>query len=104
MATTIAAQEGALKAGQTAVSDAKQKIDAKMSQIRGEIDQLSGYWSGGAAAAYTQMMNAWNDETKKINNVLVTLEQNLRTTEQKQEAQEQNATASANKIMQGLAG
>jgi WXG100 family type VII secretion target len=88
MADVISAEEGALRRGAQAVNEAKTSIDQKVKTVRGEIEQVSGYWSGSAAGAYTQLMARWNEETTKLNNVLVTLEDALSGTERDQAATE----------------
>lgn len=89
LAQTISAEEGALRRGQQAVSEAKAGIDQRTKQVRGEIEQLRGYWSGSAALSFTQLMARWDAETVKLNNVLIELENSLRGTEQDQAATEQ---------------
>lgn len=89
LAQTISAEEGALRRGQQAVSEAKAGIDQRTRQVRSEIEQLRGYWTGSAALSFTQLMNRWDAETVKLNNVLVELENALRGTEQDQAATEE---------------
>lgn len=104
MAERISAEEGALKRGQQAVNEAKVGIDNHTKKVRGEISQLSGYWSGAAAASFTQLMARWDEETQKLNNVLVTLEENLRSTEIDQaqtEQAHQDAIANLGSMMGG---
>ena len=90
MAQVIAAEEGALKAGAQAVQNAKQGIDSQISQVRGEIQEVAGYWKGDAAGAFTALMNRWDEETKKLNNVLITLEDALGGTDRDQNATEES--------------
>lgn len=90
MADVISAEEGALRKGAEAVSNAKTNIDGQLKNVRGEIEQLRSFWTGGAANSFTQLMNRWDEESKKLNNVLVTLEEALRGTEKDQAASEQS--------------
>lgn len=89
MAQVISAQEGALRKGAQAVGTAKAGIEQKMNTVRGEIEQVSGYWSGAAATSFTQLLNAWDEQTRKLNNVLITLQESLEGTEKDQAATEQ---------------
>lgn len=89
MAQTISAEEGALRRGQQAVAEAKSGIDQRTKQVRSEIEQLRGFWTGSAALSFTQLMTRWDAETVKLNNVLIELETALRGTEQDQSATEQ---------------
>lgn len=90
MAQQISAEEGALKAGATAVNDAKSKIDGQLAKVRGEIEQLSSFWTGAAAVSFTQLLGRWDDESRKLNDVLVTLEDALKQTERDQAAEEES--------------
>lgn len=89
LAQTISAEEGALRRGQQAVAEAKSGIDQRTKQVRSEIEQLRGFWTGSAALSFTQLMARWDAETVKLNNVLIELETALRGTEQDQAATEQ---------------
>jgi WXG100 family type VII secretion target len=90
VADLIAAEEGALRRGAEAVNTAKAGIDDQVKKVRTELDQVAGFWTGAAAASYTQLLSRWNDETTKLNQVLVTLEDALRGTEKDQAASEES--------------
>ena len=90
VADVISAEEGALKRGAEAVNTAKAGIDQQVKFVRGEIEQVRGFWTGAAAVAYTQLMTRWDDETRKLNEVLVTLESALTGTERDQSATEES--------------
>lgn len=90
MAEVISAEEGALRKGQQAVAEAKAGIDQRTKKVRGEIEQLGGFWKGAAAISFTQLMQRWDAETVNLNNVLIELENALRGTEQDQAATEES--------------
>lgn len=90
MADKISAEEGALRAGAQAVGSAKAGIDGQVKKVRGEIEQVRGFWTGAAANSYTQLMNRWDEETRKLNEILVTLEAALSDTEKDQAATEES--------------
>ena len=90
MAQVIAAEEGALKRGAQAVGTAKAGIDQQMASVRNEIEQVAGYWTGDAQAAFLQLMNRWDEEARKLNAVLITLEDALSGTDRDQNATEQS--------------
>lgn len=90
MADKIAAQEGAMKAGAQAVGSAKAGVDQQVKNVRGEIEQAASFWTGEAAGAYAVMMKRWDEETNKLNQVLVTLEDALTGTERDQVATEES--------------
>ena len=90
MAQQISAEEGALREGATAVNTAKGNIDTQLKNVRGEIDQLASFWTGAAANSFTQLLGRWDEESRKLNEVLVTLEQALSDTERDQAAAEED--------------
>lgn len=90
MADVISAEEGALRKGAEAVNTAKGNIEKQIKNVRGEIEQLRSFWTGGAAGSFTQLMNRWDEESNKLNGVLVTLEDALRGTEKDQAASEES--------------
>lgn len=98
MANQIAAEAGALQAGQQAVAEAHQNIDNQIKNIRGEIDALSGYWKGDAANAYTQLVQSWDEKSSQLNAILITLQENLNKTEKAQEATEHEHEQSVSSI------
>lgn len=89
MANVISAEEGALRRGAQAVNEAKAAIDAQTKKVRQEIEQVRGFWTGGAAGAFTGLMTSWDSQTVKLNDVLVTLEDALAGTEKDQAATEE---------------
>ncbi|MFZ4841584.1 WXG100 family type VII secretion target [Mycetocola saprophilus] len=104
MAETISAEEGALRRGAQAVNTAKSGIDQQVKKVRGEIEQLRGFWTGAAATSFTTMMNRWDEEARNLNNVLVTLEGALAGTERDQaatEEQHQQAISGLGAMMAG---
>lgn len=88
MAQVISAEEGALRKGAQAVNSAKAGIDQQVKTVRGEIEQVRGYWSGSASGAFTQLLGTWDQQVTKLNDVLVTLEAALAGTEKDQAATE----------------
>jgi len=103
MADVISAEEGALKRGAQAVSDAKAGIDQQTKAVRGEIEQVAGFWKGAAATAFTGLMNRWDEETRKLNNVLDTLHDALSGTERDQQATEESHQQTIGNL-QGMMG
>ena len=90
MANVISAEEGALKRGAEAVNTAKAGIDQQAKKVKGEIEQMRGYWSGAAATAFTTLLNSWDEKARNLNETLVTLEQALSGTEKDQAASEES--------------
>ena len=93
MADQISAEEGALRKGAQAVRETKTGVDQQVKKVRGEIDQLRGFWTGAAAGSFTTLMTRWDEQTRKLNEVLVTLEAALAGTEKDQAATEEEHTS-----------
>ena len=89
MADVISAEEGALRRGAQAVRETKSGIDQQTKKVRGEIEQLRGFWTGAAAASFTTLMSRWDEQARQLNEVLVTLEDALAGTERDQAATEE---------------
>jgi len=104
MAQVISAEEGALRSGADAVATAKQNIQQRITSVRGEIEQLGGFWTGSAAASFTQLLNTWDTKANDLNNVLITLEESLRGTEQDQAASEDAHKSTISGLGSMLAG
>jgi WXG100 family type VII secretion target len=102
--STISAQQGALNKGANAVKDAKAGIDQQVKMVRGEIEQLKSFWSGSAATAFNGLMTSWDSQTSKLNAVLVTLEDSLRTTEKTQAADEESHQSTISNLGSMMSG
>lgn len=90
MTPVISAEEGALRAGAAAVNKTKEAIDLEVRKVRGEIEQIRGFWTGAAAGAYTNLMNRWDEQSTKLNAILLELEAALRGTEDAQASDEES--------------
>lgn len=98
MAGNISAGEGALIAGANAVVDTRTTLDARTKAIRGTIEETRGTWDGAAARRFEELSRAWDEEVRKLNITLDTLEANLRKTDQDQARDEEDAVATSTKI------
>lgn len=88
MANTIAAEEGALKDGATAVDTAHSGIDGRVKNVGGEADGLDAIWDGPAADAYLRLVRSWIEEANKINRILTDLSDGLTGSESDRAARE----------------
>ena len=62
MADVISAEEGALRRGAQAVRETKSGIDQQTKKVRGEIEQLRGFWTGAAAASVTTPVSRGDEQ------------------------------------------
>lgn len=89
----IGALEGALLKGADAVNEAKAGIDGRISFVRGELEQARQFWTGPAGTAFDSLMRRWDDETTKLNKVLIDLEDALRGTQADKSALEESTVS-----------
>jgi WXG100 family type VII secretion target len=85
----ISAEEGALARGAQAVAGAHLDIADSTQRVLSELDELRAHWVGPAAGSYTQLVNDWTAGARKLNDVLVHLEDALRGTAADQAAVEE---------------
>jgi WXG100 family type VII secretion target len=104
MAEVISAEEGALRKGAQAVHETKSGIDRQVSNIRGEIEQLRGYWQGSAAGSFAALMASWDEQVNKLNAVLITLEDALSGTEKDQAATEEEHRSTISGLSSMMSG
>ncbi|GAA3592711.1 hypothetical protein GCM10022198_15790 [Klugiella xanthotipulae] len=104
MAGVISAEEGALRRGAQAVGEAKAGIDQQTKNVRNEIEQVRGFWRGSAAGSFTTLMTSWDEQARKLNETLVTLEAALSGTEKDQartEEEHRSTISGLNSMMNG---
>ena len=104
MADQISVLEGALLKGAEAVHQAKEETDAELKGISDLVSEIRGYWTGPAAVAYTNMQTQFNESSTRLNNVLLVLEDNLRSTDRSQKATEEAQNQAINAVLGNLNG
>lgn len=55
-----------LHAAANDVRSTRQDVDGDLNRLRGVIDQLAGTWRGGAAISFQNLMQRWNEDTRKL--------------------------------------
>jgi Proteins of 100 residues with WXG. len=89
----IGALEGALLKGADAVGEAKSGIDGRIAFVRGELEQARQFWTGPAGSAFDGLMRRWDEQTTKLNRVLIDLEDALRGTDKDKAALEDSSVS-----------
>lgn len=46
------------------------QLQGEISRLNGVIDQIAAGWKGDAANAYHQLQNRWNEDARKMNDIL----------------------------------
>lgn len=91
MSGNISAGEGSLVAGANAVKETHNTLKARMTAIRGTVEEARGSWDGPSAKRFEELSTAWNEEVAKLNRTLDVLEAALRKTDQDQERDEEDS-------------
>ena len=96
------AAEGALKQGFAAVESTKADIDSHLKRLEGDLSTIGSSWQGAASVQFTQLMQQWQDNARKINEALQELADNLRGTHQSMEANEADTKSTFSQLLGGL--
>ena len=91
MSGQIRAEEGSLQRGAEAVIGAHGDIVASIKRVEDRLEDLSAAWSGQAATAYNSMLTQWSNDAERLSRMLVTLSEELRSTEEGFARTEENA-------------
>ena len=99
----VTKQDQSLTRGATMVSSARADLTQQLSGLRGRLEGIGAQWRGGGSTAFQQLMQRWQDDSNKIVTALDEFEQNLRTSEQTYNANDDVQSQSFNKL-QGRLG
>lgn len=55
-----------LHAAANDVRSTRSDVDGDLNRLRGVIDQLAGAWRGTAAVGFQNLMQRWNEDTRKL--------------------------------------
>jgi WXG100 family type VII secretion target len=103
MAGGVSKQDAALTHGARLVSDARGDLDQQLSALRGKLAGLGAQWAGAGSAAFHQVMNRWDEDTRRIITALNEFETNLRSSEQTYNASDESQASSFSRL-QGRLG
>lgn len=81
MAGEVSKQDQALTRAASMVSDARTELSGSLQSLRGKLDGIGAQWKGAGAGAFTQVMQNWNEDARKIISSLERFEENLRKSE-----------------------
>ena len=77
MADQFSAEENALRSGADHVAEAKTTLDTQIADLRTRLTSLEGAWRGTGAMAFTNVMQRWENDARRLTGALATLEANL---------------------------
>lgn len=86
------------------VEENKNTIDTELKKLRGNIEATAGQWQGGAAEAFRQLMERFDEDSAKLANALAGIAELLQQAGSQYEAQEEEHSSSMSGIMNALGG
>jgi WXG100 family type VII secretion target len=102
MAGHVSKQDQSLIRGAQLVSHARGELGQQLSALRGKLSGLSAQWAGAGSAAFHQVMNRWDDDTRRIITALDNFEANLRSSEQTYNAADDAQASSFSRLQTRL--
>ncbi|WP_169577181.1 WXG100 family type VII secretion target [Sporichthya polymorpha] len=77
----VSAQAGALESSAKLVAAARADLDKQCDGLREQLSQLKDNWRGAAALAFTELLEQWEDQTRRTIAALDDFESKLRATD-----------------------
>lgn len=96
------AEEGALPKGVQAIESTYADLQGHFSRLEGDLSTIGSSWQGTASVQFSQLMQQWQENAKKVNQALQELADNLRGTHQAMEANESDTESSFSQLLGGL--
>jgi WXG100 family type VII secretion target len=86
------------------LEEGNSNLQGALTKLAGEVQQVEGAWGGAAAAAFQQLMEAFQSDAQKLNTNLEQIASSVKTNSTNYAAQEEQAKSSISSISQGLSG
>jgi WXG100 family type VII secretion target len=86
------------------VSDTKREMDQNLSQLRNNIEATRAGWSGPAAAVFQNVMNTFDEKSRKLNDALQDIADMLQQSGVKYDARETDVHQELGKLGGGILG
>ncbi|MGF7119655.1 WXG100 family type VII secretion target [Rhodococcus sp. TAF43] len=84
------------------VGEMKGDLDGLLGRIRAEVDGIRGSWGGGAAGAFQNLMEQWDGSSKKLNDALQSISENIKANSVQFDTTQQDHTAAINNVASSL--
>ncbi|MFI5758865.1 WXG100 family type VII secretion target [Streptomyces sp. NPDC051569] len=75
------------------------QVQGEISRLNGVIDQIASGWKGQAASSYQQLQNRWNEDAKRMNDILSDIKEAVDSTRTNYSASEEQQNSEISKIM-----
>ena len=99
MAGQFRVTEDELRSLSSKISEVKATVQGEVKRLYGVISQIAGGLQGQAASAYHRLQQQWNEDARKMNNILNDIKEAVDSTRQNYSATEEQQNSEVSKIM-----
>ncbi|NLU69684.1 WXG100 family type VII secretion target [Streptomyces sp. HNM0574] len=99
MAGQFRVTEDELRALSTKITEVNGSVQGEVKRLDGVISQIASGWQGQAATAYHRLQQQWNEDARKMNNILNDIKEAVDSTRQNYSATEEQQNQEVSKIM-----
>jgi len=86
------------------MNDTNQELQANLSQLANEVESIASAWQGQAATAFAQLMDAFQNDAKNLNDSLNKIAEAIAGSAQAYQQQEEESARSVSSITSTLGG
>jgi WXG100 family type VII secretion target len=102
MAGEISKQDQSLSRAAQLVAEARQDLDQQCGALRGKLAGIGAQWVGAGASAFSQVMERWDTDTRKVITALDDFENNLKASESTYTAEDASQQATFTRLSSRL--
>lgn len=99
MAGQFRVTEDELQALSSKISSVNSSIQGEVKRLDGVIGGIASGWKGQAATSYHRLQQQWNEDARKMNNILNDIKEAVDSTRKNYSATEEQQNADISKIM-----
>lgn len=99
MAGQFRVTEDELRALSSKIAEVNSSVQGEVKRLDGVISQIASGWQGQAASSYHRLQQQWNEDARKMNNILNDIKEAVDGTRQNYSATEEQQNSEVNKIM-----
>lgn len=92
-----------IQAGKS-MNETNQELQANLSQLANEVESIASAWQGQAATAFAQLMEAFQNDAKNLNDSLNKISEAIAGSAQAYQRQEEESAQSVSAITSALGG
>ena len=104
MASGFTGDPGDFASAHQKVDETKQSMDQNLQRLAGEIEATQAGWAGPAAVVFQQVMEAFGQKSKKLNDALEHIAEMLKSSGVQYETQDQDVSSQMSSLQAALEG